>query len=165
MDLGDDQSATGSLPNDETVTANFDMGMKSWIVDFDGAYTIAKSERNETQFLFGVRYLWLESTLGISTDSDKFPGQTLPVSGDVLDAIIGLRGILALGGKWSVPYRVDIGTGESDFTWKGQAGIDFGWSWGGAMLMYRYLYYEDGDRMVIKKLEMPGPLLGMRFMF
>lgn len=165
MDLGNEQSATTDLPGDNTLTTTFDLGMKSWIVDLDAAYTIAKSKRNETQFLFGVRYLWIESSLGISPDSDYLPGQNLEATADVWDAVIGLRGFLALSEKWTVPYRLDIGAGGSDFTWQGMAGIDYGWSWGGALLMYRYLYYDLGDDGIMQKMDMPGPLLGFRFKF
>jgi len=163
MDLGNQKSATATLPRDNSLTAEFDVGMKSWIVDFDGAYTMTKSDRNETQFLFGVRYLWLESSLGISTDSAQLAGQNLALSADVWDAVIGLRGVLALGGNWAVPYRLDVGAGGSDFTWQGMAGIDYGWSWGGAVLLYRYLYYDLGEDSVMQNMDMPGPLLGIRF--
>lgn len=165
MSLGNEKSASATLPNDEVFTADLDVGMKSWIVDLDGGYTVYETERNRTQVLFGVRYLWLESTVDISTNSTHLPGESLVASADLLDFIVGLRGYFGIGGKWAIPYRIDMGAGGSEFTWKGQAGIDYSWKWGGVVAMYRYLEFDEGNDKTLRKMDMPGPLLGFHFKF
>ncbi len=39
--------------------------------------------------------------------------------------IVGVKGRLNFGAsrEWFVPYCIDVGTGESDLTWRGVAGI------------------------------------------
>ena len=165
MSLGEEKSASATLPGGNVFEADLDVGLKSWIVDLDGGYTVYETERNRTQVLFGVRYLWMETKLDISTSSPELPGGSLEASSDFLDFIVGLRGYFGIGGKWSIPYRIDMGAGGSEFTWKGQAGIDYSWKWGGVTAMYRYLEFDEGNDKTLRKMDMPGPLLGFHFQF
>ena len=85
---------------------------------------------------------------------------------DLWDGIIGARGRVALGSTpWFVPYHVDLGTGSSDFTWQGAAGIGYAFGWGDLILSYRYLYYDQGDDKFIQKMEFGGFAIGARFTF
>ena len=46
------------------------------------------------------------------------------------DGIVGVKGRWHFGAehRWFVPYYVDIGTGDSDFTWQAMAGIGYSWA-------------------------------------
>ena len=165
LDVGNAKSSTATLPGGSELTTTLDLDLKTWIVDVDGAYTVQQSARNRTQLLFGVRYLSMKSTVDIDKSAEALPGQHLEVSTDLLDGIVGVRGRLSIGGKWTIPYRLDLGTGGSEFTWQGQTGIDYAWSWGGAMLLYRYLFLDQGEDKTLHNLEVTGPLVGLRFRF
>ncbi len=44
-----------------------------------------------------------------------------------------LRGplyIFGAGHAWSVPYYLDVGTGDSDLTWQGLLGLAYSFGWG-----------------------------------
>ena len=88
-------------------------------------------------------------------------------STDLLDAIIGVRGRFPLGtgGRWFVPYHLDIGTGSSDFTWQGLLGIGYAYKWGEVLLSYRYLQYEEGDDKFLQDLKLGGLGVGVNFRF
>ena len=165
LDVGNAKSATSTLPDGSELTTTLDLDLRTWIVDVDGAYTVQQSVRNRTQLLFGIRYLSMKSTVDIDKSAEALPGQHLEARADLLDGIVGVRGRFSLGGRWTIPYRVDLGAGGSEFTWQGQAGIDYAWSWGGALLLYRYLFVDQGEDKAMQELEVAGPLGGLRFRF
>ena len=165
LDVGNAKSSTSTLPDGSDLTTTLDLDFKTWIVDVDGAYTVQQSARNRTQLLFGVRYLSMKSTVDIDKSAEALPGHHLESRSDLLDGIVGVRGRLGIGGKWTIPYRLDLGTGGSEFTWQGQAGIDYAWRWGGAVLLYRYLFVDQGEDKTLHNLKVAGPLVGLRFRF
>ena len=77
------------------------------------------------QPLSGARYLDVEQTLGWQFNGN-IGALPLAASGSrsvddsLWDGIIGVRGRASFGAnrEWFVPYYVDIGTGQSDFTWQ-----------------------------------------------
>ena len=64
-----------------------------------------------------------------------------------------------------MPYHLDLGTGDSDFTWQGYAGIGHQWRWGSLVLGYRYLDFDQGDDSEVRGLTMAGAELGVSFRF
>jgi hypothetical protein len=97
------------------------------------------------------------------------PLQNRPIkiseSGDVWDGIVGVKGQYALGQRWSIPYYVDVGTGQSEFTWQAMMGVGFNAAkWLDIALVYRHLAWEvDGD--IIDNINFTGPALGAVFRF
>ena len=51
---------------------DFDVEMKTWIVDLAGAYRIYQTGKHDVQVLAGVRYLWLD--VGAKLDTSVIPG-------------------------------------------------------------------------------------------
>ena len=72
------------------------------------------------------------------------PAATRPTT-TLLDGIVGLRGRCDArreGSPWSVPFYVDIGTGDSKRTWQAAAGIRYAFQWGEVSALWRVLDYE-----------------------
>ena len=42
-----------------------------------------------------------------------------------------------------LPYKRDVGTGNSDLTYQALAGVAYGFRWGILSLTYRYLFYDE----------------------
>lgn len=163
------------LPVDVTLT----LGTKS---ELDGlAWTLAAGYRIEnasdsTMDAFaGVRYFGVDVSTRWSLTADIMtPGgaTALPSEGgvssdtDLWDAIIGVRGQFDLTSeKLSVPYYFDIGTGQSDLTWQGMAGLSWAFGWGDLLVMYRHLEYDEGSGKLLNNFSFSGPLIGARFSF
>jgi hypothetical protein len=149
------------------VNANLDM--KTWVVHAAGGYNLYDDrEGTTTDVVFGARYLDLSTDLLIDFDivQPEF-GPTLPLSAseDVLDAIVGMRGVISLGDRWFIPWGGNIGAGTSDLSWQAHAGLAFrASSWADIALTYRYLKWElDAD--LVDDLSISGPLLGVVFRF
>lgn len=151
------------------VNLNANLDLKNWVVNLAGGYNLYDDgEGTTTDVIFGVRYLDMASdiTLDLSVGSpDISESVTTSASGDVWDAIVGVRGAISLGDRWFAPWGVNVGAGQSDLTWQAMAGIGFkAASWADIALTYRYLTWEMDDKE-IKDLTYSGPLLGVIFRF
>ncbi len=89
--------------------------------------------------------------------------------GTALDAVIGVKGKYAFANanRWSIPYYLDIGAGDSDFTWQALTGISYqAANWVDVALTYRHMEWDltstDG---IIKNVNFDGPALGATFHF
>jgi len=76
-----------------------------------------------------------------------------------------VKGRFAFGSdrKWAVPYYLDVGTGDSDFTWQGVLGLSYGFHWGDVSLVWRYLSYDLKSNAAIADMNFSGPALGATF--
>src|SRR4029450_6597263 len=85
------------------------------------------------------------------------------VTGRNWDAIVGVKGRVNFGDnrQWFIPYYVDIGTGQSQFTWQGALGLGYGFSWGEVVATWRYLDYNTKSGHALNDLTINGPLLGV----
>jgi hypothetical protein len=138
-------------------------------------YTVETGEATTLDVFGGLRYFGLEASTdwqlaGVITGPGG--GQTFPRTGGISeklalwDGIVGVRGRIPLGGSnWSIPYYLDIGTGSSNWTWQGMLGIDYSFKWGGVMLAYRNLYYDQKDDKLLQDLRFSGPALAVTFRF
>ena len=138
--------------------------MKNWIVTPTAGYAVHASDKARIEILGGVRYLWLKSSADIKFNGvDKF---NQSVSDSYWDAIIGARATISLNENWYMPLYLDIGTGDSDGTWQGLAGIGYKFNSFNTILGYRYLDYEfDKSNKVMEELNVAGPFLGLMFRF
>ena len=78
---------------------------------------------------------------------------------------MGVRGSYLLNDKWYIPYSVNAGTGQSDFTWEAQAAFAYRFRNLDAVAGWRYLYYDissDNDAP-LKELDVNGPFVGAIF--
>lgn len=147
--------------------ANLDL--KSWVWTLAGTFTLYDSDRGTTDLLFGARMLDVDQTLNWRF-TGNVGGLDLPstsgastVSGTHWDAVIGVKGLLLFGGdgRWLVPWHVDTGSGDSDFTWQAMAGLGYRFDWGSAVLNYRYLDYDLNSGAGVNDLKFSGPMAGV----
>ena len=105
------------------VDANLTLDVKSWIWTLAGTYQLTTTPDYTLAALGGARCIDLSQTLSwsLSADIPQLPSRNGSGSADLTnwDAMIGVKGFAFLGPerKWFVPYYLDIGTGESKFTW------------------------------------------------
>ena len=80
----------------------------------------------------------------------------------VWDAIVGVKGRYAFGTdmKWSVPFYLDVGAGQSDRTTQAAIGIAYQFHWGELGAMWRYLDYNMKSGKQIQDVNLSGPMIG-----
>ncbi len=115
----------------------------------------------------GARFLNLATDVDLrNADPTAAPFSTsLSESGNNWDGIIGVRGEVSLNPTWFIPFHLDIGTGESDFTWQGFAGLGYRFKSLDVLVGYRYLYWDFEDNAALDDLDVSGPGAGVRFYF
>jgi hypothetical protein len=176
MDVGDSKTGTrepsiGGNPLPVNATADVDFDMKSWIWTLTGYYRAIERSGLTLDVLAGTRYLNVEQTLNWdvfgNVDSIPIPDRTGSATADVTiwDALIGVKGRFAFGARnaWFVPYYFDIGTGESDFTFQGIAGLGYAFHWCEVAAIWRYLYYDLDSSKAIDDIYFSGPAVGITF--
>ena len=170
MDLEDDENNQVSIPVgplDISRDVDVDVELKSWIVNLAGAYTLINDESHQLDVLVGVRYLWLDMSVSLQDDGPIVGGKEfLSADDQVFDAIVGVNGRYALNENWYIPYRFDIGAGESDLTWNALGGVGYRFGWGDVIAGYRYLHYDFGsDFELLADLDVHGPLIAAQWHF
>lgn len=140
-----------------------DVTVKSWIITAAGGYALVDEEQTRLDLLGGVRYLWLDSEMDL--DLERGGQLEFSDSGDVWDGILGIRGRTWLSPEWYFNYYVDVGTGQSDFTWQALAGINYRFKNFDMGAGYRYLDWDFDSDSPFKNLDVSGPYLGVRLQF
>lgn len=157
----------GQLP--VGVDANLVLDVKSWIWTLAGTYNLATTPDHTLDVLGGFRYLDMSQTLSwsLSADIPQLPSRTGSADVDVVnwDAVVGIKGRAMLGAerKWFIPYYLDIGTGQSKFTWQVNAGVGYQFDWGSVIATWRYLDYEFKSASRIQSVDFNGPTIGVAF--
>lgn len=173
---------TVTIPGSETpvpVGANLNADTRT---DLDGSlltltagYAVSQTEASTVTVFGGARYFDVDlSTRWNLTAEITLPGGTviLPAEGRIggdstlWDGIVGVRGEFDIAaGRWSVPYYLDYGRGDSDATWNAFVGLARHYDWGDLLLAYRHLEYDQGDDSLLQDFTFSGPALGARFRF
>ncbi len=156
-------------PVEVTAAVNFDM--KSLIWTNAAYYRLVDEPKASFDLLGGVRYASIKQSLDWSFSGDigqlPVPGRegSSSVKPTYWDAVIGLRGHAGLGdsNKWFIPYYLDIGTGDSDFTWQAAGGIAYTFKWGQMAALWRYLDYNLPNDGPIADMNFSGPEVGAVF--
>lgn len=75
-----------------------------------------------------------------------------------------MRGRTDPSDRWHFRYHLDMGAGESNFTWQAAAGVGFqaGEAWDVA-LIYRHLEWDLDSTRVVADINFSGPTLGVVF--
>ena len=161
------------------VSAGADLGTKvklsGVLWGLAGGYTVARGGNSSLDVLAGFRFLGIEAKTDWQLSgsiTDNVSGGTFARSGsasgrvDLWDGIVGIRGTVGLGdSRWAIPYYLDVGTGDSAFTWQGVAGIAYRYDWGDLQLMYRYTYYDMKEDKLLQNVSLGGPAIGVNFRF
>ena len=176
MDAGNSKTGTreatmGGRALPVNASANVDLDLKSWIWTLTGYYRALDQNGLTLDVVAGMRYLDVEQEVNWTVTGNvgpiPAPDRAGAAKADLTnwDALIGARGRFAFGAQkaWFVPYYFDVGTGESDFTWQGIAGIGYAFHWGEIVAAWRYLYYNLPSDEAIKDMDFSGPVIGVTF--
>jgi hypothetical protein len=148
--------------SDFSVDVEADVKLRAWVWTLTGGYNLWQSERGTLDAIAGARYLEIDVFLDASerirklselqlagptrtaftTRDSRDATQKIGESGDVWDAVIGVRGDINLNDQWYVPYYLDVGTGDSDLTWQIAAGVGYKFNWGDVNILYRYMDWD-----------------------
>ena len=139
------------------------IGIEGWVVTPIVSYRVVESEQLSLDLLAGARYLYLKSPMefnnAVSTSEHD----------DMWDGIVGVKGEYEFNEKWYMPFRFDVGTGDSDVTWQAFAGVGYKYENFDFIAGYRYLdwEFEDSDPALgmLTDLDLSGPVIGAKFNF
>jgi hypothetical protein len=146
---------------------NTNVDLSSWVVTPMIGYEVVNSDQFSLVIIGGVRYLYLDTEIDLRNADPAGPVFSINAedSGDNWDGIIGLRGELTFATNWFIPYHLDIGAGDSDFTWQGFAGVGYHFSYIDVLAGYRYLSWDFDDNAAIDDMNLSGFGAGVKFYF
>ena len=141
--------------------------LQSWTVTPNIGYALRRDEKQTIELYLGARYFWIEFDATIKFDpllpgGDQGRRKTSP-SLSSWDAIAGVRGRYRLSQRWYLPYSVNAGAGDSDFTWSAQGGFGYEFAKVDAIFGWRYMDYDIGDDTLLRRLTINGPFAGVMF--
>jgi hypothetical protein len=104
----------------------------------------------------GARLLHIKQLLQYQFNGIVGTGETVDSN---WDAVIGVKGRTHFGaaGNWFIPYYLDVGTGESQFTWQAQVGAGYQFDWGSVSAIWRYLDYQLKSPNSLESVSFNGP--------
>jgi hypothetical protein len=176
LDVGGTKSQTrdfsiGNIGIPADTTADLSLDLKGLVWTVAGEYRIAADPDLTMDVLAGARLFDVKQKLGWAISGSlgpiAAPGRsgTVEVGDSVWDAIVGVKGRYSFGEarKWSVPFYADVGTGQSELTWQGAAGIGYSFGWGEVSVLYRYLDYRFKSGSKVQDINFNGPQIGATF--
>ncbi len=178
LDLGDTKRGTRDFTVDgravpASVSADLSWDLKGVLWTLGGQYRLVSEPSLRLDGLAGARLFSMKPSLRWSINGDLGPiagvGRTgsSELSETLWDGIVGAKGRFVIGdsgSKWTLPFYVDVGTGESRLTWQAAAGVSYAFSWGELTGMWRHISYDmKSDSGPIKDLRFSGPMLGATF--
>lgn len=154
-----------------TTTADLHETLKTWIVTIAPEYRVVAGPAWTLNLLAGARYVDLNNTLNWSFSGALGPLPPASRSGGseasetIWVGIVGLKGQYAFGEqrRWSVPFYLDAGSGDSERTYQAAGGLAYSFSWGQITALYRYLEYKPQASARIQEVYFDGPLIGATF--
>ena len=161
----------GNIGLPASTTADLNLDREGFIWTLAGEYRVVSDSAWTVDVLGGARLFAVKPTLEWSINGDLgsigFPvgSGSKEISKDVWDGVVGVRGRFAFGEnrRWFLPFYLDVGTGQSDMTWQGVAGIGYTFNWGSAVATWRYLDYRFKSGQPIEEMNFSGPMLGVTF--
>jgi hypothetical protein len=176
LDVGGSKSQTrdfsiGSIGLPASTTADLNLDIKGWVWTLAGEYRMVSDPAFKVDVLAGARLFDVKPTLGWSINGDLGPigiagrNGSKEINDSVWDGIVGVKGNYAFGEnrKWFVPFYLDVGTGQSDLTWQGAAGLGYAFHWGEVLAMWRYLDYNFKSGKQLEDMNFNGPMIGVAF--
>lgn len=174
LDIGGNKAGSrdftiGNIGLPAGTSANLNLDLKGWAWTLAGEYRVSADPNLKLDMVAGARYLDIKQTVGWAISGNLGPiapsgrSGSVEVSDSVLDAIIGVKGRYAFGAdrKWSLPFYLDVGTGQSDSTWQAAAGISYAFKWGEVSALWRHLDYNFKSGSNVKDLNFDGPMIGV----
>jgi len=147
------------------VSSNASLDIKATVWTLAANYRLLAAPDAAYDVFAGARLVDVTEKLGWEFSANVGPvvGPGLTGSSqtklDNWDAIVGVKGRFNFGQnrEWFVPYYVDMGTGNSKFTWQAMAGI--GYSFGAFSIVgnWRHLDYRMKSGKPFETLTFSGP--------
>jgi hypothetical protein len=174
MDLGDTKSQTRDfllgrhqVPAD--VSGKLDYDLKSTVWTLAGEYRAMAGPGFELDAFVGARMIDVEQTVQLELSGNVGSIALADRSGrrsaslNHWDGLVGVKGRVSFGPNraWFVPYYADIGAGESDLTYRLNAGLGYSFAWGELVAQWRYLDYDFGNK--VSSLSFSGPAIAINF--
>jgi len=139
-------------------------------------YTVAEGAWGHLDLLGGFRWFRAEVDSDYTLNLQLFgprgnAGPSFGGSGrfsgneNIVNGIIGARGRVQLGRGFFIPYYLDIGTGDSNFTWQTYAGLGYQTGWAGVTAGWRYISLDQGGNSLVQDLSLSGAFLAVNFVF
>lgn len=161
----------GGVPLPAAVSSSVEFDLKSTFWTLAATYQLADSSRASSALLLGARLASLDQQLDWEFTGNFGTIAPPPLTGsgstsiDQWDVIVGARGQfnLGAGGKWAMPYHVDVGTGDSELTWQAVLGVSYAFGWGDIGVVWRYLDYDLKSGGTFNDLNFNGPAVGAKF--
>ena len=163
----------GGKPIPGGTSADVALGMKGVVWTLGGEYRVVGGSGLTLDMLGGARLVDIEQELSwvISGSLGPLapPARTGVGKAEISywDGIVGLKGRYTIeqAPKWSLPFYIDVGTGDSDLTWQAFAGVSYAFGWGELSAGWRYLDYELKSGTPIKDFNFSGAMVGATFRF
>jgi hypothetical protein len=164
-------------PVSRRVDVSGNTNLKTTLWTLAGGYTVASGSWGNVDVLAGVRYLGIDAgsdyTLTVTllgplgNAGPTFGGAgRLSGSDNIWNGIVGVRGRINIAETGIfVPYYLDIGAGDSNFTWQGFTGIGYQAGWAGVQLGWRHMSYDQGGNRLVQDMTMTGAYLAVNFSF
>jgi hypothetical protein len=165
-----------SQPISRSLETSTSTRLRSTIWTLAGGYTVASGDWGNFDLLAGFRYLGVNVntnySLALMVTGPRGNGATfggvggVSASRDIWNGIGGFRGRIRLpvNGLF-IPYYFDIGAGGSNLTWQVSSGLGYQTGWAGVSVLYRYLSFEQGSNVVVRHVNLGGPMLMTNFTF
>lgn len=157
------------IPADVSAKVGYDLSGWCWTVV--GTYAFVEQPRASLQALAGFRVLDITADLDwqLSGNVGSIPLELREGQGgssaENWDMVVGMRGRVSLDAAqtWFVPYYVDLGAGESDFTWQAMTGLGYTFGWGDLFAAWRHIDYDMTTDSDLQALSFSGPAVGVAF--
>jgi hypothetical protein len=175
LDLSNTEANTrslsfGNLGVPADVSYKTTLGITGWVWNTAGTYSVVDNSWYSMSVLAGVRFLDLEEELDwkLSTQIGDAPVNSrsgnVKVEDNVLDAIVGVRGKVKFGqSNWTAPYYLDVGTGDTDYSVQGAAGINYAFKSFDLTMSYRYLEWNLDSDDALENLSFSGMQFGIGY--
>jgi len=176
LDVGGEESGTreltiGGTPIPVSASAAVNYDLKGWLWMIAGEYAVVSQPAWTLDVFSGARMLDIEQQIDweLQGDIGEIPETGRAGSSNDgrtnWDAIVGTKGRWRYRdeNRWFVPYYLDVGTGESNFTWQTMAGLGYSWQWIDTFAAWRYLDYDLGEGRPLSSLSLNGPLVSVMF--
>lgn len=167
-DLGQDGSAAGTIiPGADPAEASADTTIR--MVNALVAYRTYESEGRFFDVYGGLRYYDVDVDFDFKIPSIGFK-DGISASASWTDAVIGVRGQMPLGDRFSVTGLVDaggFGLGDSsDMSWQVLATLDYAFTDRViGRLGYRYMSIDNETDELNLDVELGGPMIGVTWKF
>jgi hypothetical protein len=165
-----DFGSGGRVPVAAGLDAGTESSIRGSLWTLAGGYTLASGGWGHVEALAGFRILSVSTRTDVRLSADvagPVPGLSFDRAGrlardaNLIDGIAGLRGRIALGGGFRIPYAVDVGTGSSRVTWQAAGGVGDQSGWAGVTLGYRHLFYDQRGDGLLQDFAFSGPYVAV----